>query len=144
MSLRAATSEIQTACPELECFVIESSAALQALLGNVMDVQCSAEQFERQAIELSVEEAKTLIVATIHRSMAYSIERMTIGDARIAASKFVGRAGTKVKYFSNCCVLDEVSGIGGWRFMVTSHTFESVLYCVGEHKSALLIEVDED
>jgi hypothetical protein len=144
MSLRAATSEIQAACSELECFVVESSAALQTLLSNVPHVQCSAEQFERQALELSVEEAEKLIVATIHRSMAYSIERMPLAEARTAASEFVGLAGTKVKYFSNCSVPDEVSGIGGWLFMVTSHTFESILYCVGEHESALLIEVDED
>lgn len=76
--------------------------------------------------------------------MAYSVELLPIEVARSLASEFILAAGEDAQFFSTCEAIDEVSGIGGWALMVTSHTFESVLYCAGTKESALLVAVDED
>jgi ethanolamine ammonia-lyase large subunit len=114
------------------------------MLQKIDDVQCSAEDFRSQARVLSAEQAQTLITATLHREMAYSVELLPLDEARSLASEFISAAGPEATYFSSCAVADEVSGVGGWYFMVTTHTFESVLYCVGKRETALLVAIDED
>lgn len=76
--------------------------------------------------------------------MAYSVDILPIELARSLAAEFICAAGEDAQFFSTCEAIDEVSGIGSWSLMVTSHTFESVLYCTGSRASALLVAVDED
>jgi hypothetical protein len=145
MSLAAVVEKIQSSMyPTLEGVTRQSPAQLEQLLCEITEVQCTAKEFQEKACSLSAEQAKTLMTATLHRSLAYGAELLALEQARELAEQLVEAAGPEASFFSNCEVTDEVSGIGGWRFMVTKYTFESVLYCVGRHESALLVAVDED
>jgi hypothetical protein len=145
MSLRATVEKLKKVdFPQMEIAVKESPCSLNELLQEIADVQCTAEEFEQKAKQLSLEEARTLLTATLHRSMAYSNELMPIEEARALASELVENVGKNASYYSNCEALDEFNGVGGWLFMVTNYTFESVLYCVGENEAALLVAIDED
>ena len=145
MSLAEAVARVEGAIyPTLEAVVRAAPVDLRDLLSGITAVQCSAEQFEREAKQLSAEEAKVLLIATLHRSLAHSVEIMPIAQARELTTQFIAAAGADARYFSNCDVTDELNGVGGWRFMVTSYTFESVLYCITQEECALLVAVDED
>jgi hypothetical protein len=144
MSLAAAVAKIEVAFPEIEAAVLTAPTSLAVLLQHISNIQCTAEEFERQAKRLSAEEARTLLTATLHRSMAYSTELLPLEQARDLASQLISAVGNDAQFFSNCFADDEVNGVGQWGFMVTSHTFESVLYCVGKHENALLVATDED
>jgi hypothetical protein len=85
-----------------------------------------------------------LLAATLHRSLAYSSPLLPIEEARALASAFIAAAGSGARFSSTCQAEDEFNGVASWSLMVTHYTFESVLYCVGEHESALLVTVDED
>lgn len=130
--------------PWLEGVVRPGRVAVAELLGGICDVKCTPTEFLGAATPLSAEQARVLLVATLHRSMAYSVDIMPIEEARSLASEFILAAGEDAQFFSTCEAIDEVSGIGGWAVMVTNHTFESVLYCTGSRASALLVAVDED
>ncbi|MCP5283771.1 MAG: hypothetical protein H6933_02615 [Burkholderiaceae bacterium] len=99
---------------------------------------------KRGAKELSATQAQALVTTTLHRTLAYGTELLRLEDARRLAEELVAAAGPEARFFSNCDVADELSGVCGWKFMVTAHTFESVLYCVGTNESALLVACDED
>ncbi len=144
MSLADAIAKIEAVFPELEVVVRAAPTSLSALLPHISDVKCTAEEFQREAKHLSADEARVLVTATLHRSMAYSVEIMPLEQARDLASQLISAIGKDANYFSNCFADDEVNGVGQWSFMVTSHTFESVLYCVGKHENALIVAIDED
>lgn len=144
MSLTEAVARIREVFPAMEVSIGTTPVSLAALLEDITDVQCTAGEFASKARLLSTEEARTLITATLHRGMAYSVEIMPIEEARSLSSQLVSAAGEGAQFFSNCHAADEINGIGSWTFMVTSHTFESVLYCVGKYESALLVAIDED
>jgi hypothetical protein len=130
--------------PWLEGVVLPGQVAVAELLGRITDAQCTPTEFLDAAISLSPEQARVLLVATLHRSMAYSVDIMPIEQARSLAADFIVAAGDDAQFFSTCEAVDEVSGIGGWTVMVTNHTFESVLFCTGSKASALVVVVDED
>lgn len=145
MSLSATAKEMQQAFgPWLEAIVCPGRPAFGALLAQVSDVRCTPEEFMTAARQLGPDEARTLLTATLHRSMAYSSEILSLEEARRLASKFVAAAGEEAEFYSTCEAEDEVSGVGSWQLLVTSHTFESVLYCKGPQECALLVAVDED
>jgi hypothetical protein len=145
MSLIQAIEQIDKATnSRLSAVVRPMPADLAEMLKSIGNVQCEADAFMRQALELTAEQARILITATLHRDMAYSVELLPLAEARSLAKVFIAAAGSEARYFSNCEVIDEVSGVGSWSFMVTTHTFESVLYCIGEAEAALLVAIDED
>jgi hypothetical protein len=145
MSLAATVERIQASIyPTLEGVVRDSPAELAEMLSQITNVRCTAEEFVAKAHQLSAEEARTMITATLHRSLAYGASLLPLPDARELAAQFVEAAGPGALFFSNGHAADEVNGVGGWTFMVTSHTLESVLYCTGKSESALLVAVDED
>ena len=120
--------------------------SLIELLTETKDVCRTANDFESNARSIGAEEARRLIVATLHRSMAYSSEEyMPIDKARAFASRFLAYFGSGARFLSTCCAPpSDDSGISGWYYMMTRNTFESVLYCVSEDLSALLVSTDED
>lgn len=130
--------------PGLEAVVASRAAPLASLLEGISDVQCTPEEFVGAAAELSTEQARLLLTATLHRSMAYSTELLSLEEAKSIAAEFVESAGQNARFYSTCEASDEFSGIGGWSIMVTGHTFESILYCVGEQESALIAVMEED
>lgn len=130
--------------PWLEAVVLPGQVDVAELLDGISDVKCTPTEFHGAATRLSTEQAQVLLVATLHRSMAYSADILPIEEARSLASDFILAAGEDAQFFSTCQAIDEVSGIGSWALMVTNHTFESVLYCAGTKESALLVVVDED
>ncbi len=129
--------------PCFEAVFQQGEVPFASLVSGISDVQCTPEEFTALALQLSPEQAKVLLVATLHRSMAYSSELLSLENARELASEFIAKAGENASFYSTCEVEDEVSGVGSWRLMITSHTFESVLYCKGA-ESALLVMIDED
>jgi hypothetical protein len=128
----------------LQARVAQSPADLSSLLAEVGATQCSASEFLNATEALEPEQAATLLVATLHRSIAYSTEILPIDQARTLAADFIAAAGPDASFYSTCEAADEFNGIGGWSLMITGHTFESVLYCVGRAETALLVAVDED
>lgn len=145
MSLALSVSKMQDAFgPWLEGVVRPGRVAVDELLNDISDVICTSAEFLSAAKPLSAEQAQVLLVATLHRSMAYSVDILPIEEARSLAAEFIYAAGADAQFFSTCEAIDEVNGIGSWNLMVTSHTFESVLYCTGGSASALLVAVDED
>jgi hypothetical protein len=145
MSLAAHVARMQEALgPCFEGVIQPSSTGLSTLLEGISDARCTAEEFTRAARSLSPQQARMLLAATLHRSMAYSSEMLPLETAKELASSFVSAAGAGAQFYSTCYAEDEVSGVGNWHVIVTGHTFESVLYCVGAHESALLVVTDED
>jgi hypothetical protein len=145
MSLATAVERVQgSVYPTLEGVARRSPADLDEMLSTITGARCTALEFQEKALRLSREQARTLITATLHRTLAYGAELLPLGEARKLAQEFVEAAGAEAQFFSNCLVTDEVSGVGGRHFMVTTYTFESVLYCMGKNESALLVAVDED
>lgn len=146
MTLAEAVSKIAGAMiyPTLEAVVHPTPVSLAELLDNITDVQCTAEEFLLYSRRIAAEEAQRLITATLHRSLAYPVELVPLEQARALASQVIASAGRDAEYYTNCEVTDEQPGVAGWDFMVTSHTFESVLLCVGRHETALLVAAEED
>lgn len=136
-------------CEHVDTLLVAITPAgnpLAELLGKIEWVRCSAEEFTREVRAISCEEARILVGATLHRSMAFSsFEYMPLDRARDLASAFVAQLGVGAKFYSTCGVPDhEAAGVGGWYFQITKHTFESVLYCVGTQQAALLVAIEED
>lgn len=145
MSLATAVEKVQGSIyPNLEGVARQSPANLDEMLSRITEVRCTGFEFQEKAVRLSREQARTLITATLHRTLAYGAELLPISEARKLAEEFVEAAGADAQFLTNCVVTDEVSGVSCWHFMVTSYTFESVLYCIGKKESALLVAVDED
>lgn len=145
MSLTAILKTIQESVfPEIEGTAWKSPVGLAEMLAAITDIRCTANEFQAKALRLSPEQAETLITATLHRTMAYGSEVLPLVEARRLSQEFVRAAGPDAEFLSNCIVTDEVSGVGGWQFKVTTHTFESVLCCLGKSESALLFAIDED
>jgi hypothetical protein len=145
MSLSAVIEKMQRqALPHMEAVVREASADLALLLCEVSDVQCTAQEFIEHAEELTEANARTLLTATLHRSLAYGSQILPLSQARQLAQEFINAAGHGAKFYSTSHAVDEVNGVASWSLLVTTHTFESVLYCVGQEESALLVEIDED
>lgn len=146
-ALRELILEIQACDPgALEIAVRDKPNSLVELLTETKDISRTANEFESNARSISAEGARRIIVVTLHRSMAYSSEEyMPIDKARAFASRFLAHFGTGARFLSTCCAPpSDDSSISGWYYMMTKNTFESVLYCVSDGLSALLVSTDED
>jgi hypothetical protein len=132
MSLAQAVAKIEESIhPALESVARQTPANIAELPAEIPDVKCSAAEFEQWKRQLSGDQAAMLLTATLHRCMAYAVELLPLQEARSLAGALITAAGPGATHFSKRQVDDEVSGIGGWSFMVTSHTFESILYGEG-------------
>jgi hypothetical protein len=80
---------------------------LTKLLERINAVQCSAEEFAQEARAISREAARTMLAATLHRSMAFgTFEYMPLERARDLASAFITELGAGATFYSTCAVPD--------------------------------------
>jgi hypothetical protein len=129
----------------LEVAVGPADASLRDLLGQLSDIDCTPEDLQTELRAISSADAATLIAATLHKGMAYSNEYMPLERANALAAEFVSAMGADPSFYSTTCIPAEPSqSIGAWYFIVSSHTFESVVYCKGRHESAFFLAIDED
>jgi hypothetical protein len=128
----------------MEVAVCSAPCSAEELFKKLPVVRCTHAEFMAAARLLTSEEARVLLTATLHRSMAYAKELAPLDVARRLALCFVEAAGPGAMFYSSSDAADEVTGVNAWRHMLTEHTFEAVLYCEGKDESAMLVLVDED
>ena len=113
----------------------------QLLLG-IDSAACTPDKFPLATSQITSQDAKHLLAVMLHKGMAYEQEIMPWSTACRLAQSFVSEAGEGAQFFSTNGVNE--NSITGWSFQVTRHTFESILFCIGQNESVLLVVTDED